>query len=428
MRKFLQYTLRIAAILVLKKYKPRIVAITGSVGKTSAKEAVFAVLRPYFRVRKNEKNYNNEIGAPLTIIGGVDAKRNVLLWLWNYFKAILLILLPFRYPRVLVLELGADKPGDIRYLTEFIKPEISVVTAVGEIPVHVEFFAGPESVAREKRILVEVLPVWGWAILNYDDATVFDMRERTEAHILTYGFGEGAKILATHYEIDPPSLDGSGGDMGGINFKINHDGSFVPIRLAGRFGKQNVYPALAAAAVGIVLGLNLIEIAEALDGWQASPGRMRMLKGVKKSWIIDDTYNASPMATHAALDTLRDLGAGKGEMPERRRIAVLGDMLELGKFSIEAHEAVGQRARECADLLFTVGPRGKLIADEAVKTGMPRENVFSFDTSDEAGEFLESKIKEGDLILVKGSRSMRMEKIVRDIMAEPQKAEKLLVH
>jgi UDP-N-acetylmuramoyl-tripeptide--D-alanyl-D-alanine ligase len=426
MRKFLQKTLRIIAILVLKKYKPRIVAITGSVGKTSTKEAVFAVLKPYFRVRKNEKNYNNEIGVPLTIIGGVDAKRNVLLWLWNYFKAILLILLPFRYPRILVLELGADKPGDIRYLTEFVKPEISVVTAVGEIPVHVEFFAGPESVAREKRGLVEVLPVWGWAVLNYDDATVFDMRERTEAHILTYGFGEGAKVLATNYEIDPPGADGDD-DFGGINFKIRYDESFVPIRLAGRFGKQNIYPALAAAAVGIALGLNFIEIAEALDGWQASPGRMRMLKGVKKSWIIDDTYNASPMAMHAALDALRDLGAESEKMPARRRLAVLGDMLELGKFSIEAHEAVGQRARECADLLFTVGPRGKLIADEAVKTGMPKENVFSFDVSDEVGEFLENKIKEGDLILVKGSRSMRMEKIVRDIMAEPEKAKKLLV-
>lgn len=427
MRQFLQKTLRILAILVLKKYKPRIVAITGSVGKTSTKEAIFAVLRPYFRVRKNEKNLNNEIGAPLTIIRGVNAKRNVLLWLWNYFKAVLLILLPFRYPQILVLELGADKPGDIRYLTEFIKPEISVVTAVGEIPVHVEFYAGPESVAREKRGLVEVLPVWGWAILNYDDATVFDMREHTAAHILTYGFGEGAKVLATHYEIDPPGADGDD-DFGGINFKIHYNGSFVPVRLSGRFGKQNVYPVLAATAVGIVLGLNLIEITEALDGWQASPGRMRILKGVKKSWIIDDTYNASPMAMHAALDVLRDLGKGNERTPARRRIAVLGDMLELGKFSIEAHEAIGQLVSKSADLLFTVGPRGKLIADEAIKTGMPKENVFSFDVSDEVGEFLEDKIREGDLILVKGSRSMRMEKIVRDIMAEPEKAKKLLIH
>lgn len=434
MRKFLQKTLRILAILVLKKYKPRIVAITGSVGKTSTKEAIFAVLRPYFKVRKNEKNYNNEIGVPLTIIGGVDAKRNLFLWFWNYLKAILLILLPFRYPRILVLEMGADKPGDIRYLVGFVKPEISVVTAVGEIPVHVEFFAGPESVAREKRGLVEALPVWGWAVLNYDDATVFDMRERTEAHILTYGFGEGAKILATNYEINPPvyrpGRPGANGDddFGGINFKVRHDDSFVPIRLSGRFGKQNVYSALAAAAVGIALDLNLIEINEALDGWQASPGRMRTLKGVKKSWIIDDTYNASPMAMHAALDALRDLGQASEQMPARRRIAVLGDMLELGKFTIEAHEATGQRAKECSDLLFTVGPRGKLIADEAVKIGMPRENVFSFDGAEEVGEVLEDKIREGDLILVKGSRSMRMEKIVRDVMAEPQKAKKLLVH
>ncbi|MDP1629604.1 MAG: UDP-N-acetylmuramoyl-tripeptide--D-alanyl-D-alanine ligase [bacterium] len=423
-RKFLQSTLRLAAILVLKKYKPRIVAITGSVGKSSTKEAIFAVLRPYFRVRKNEKNYNNEIGVPLTIIGGVNAKGNIFLWFWNYFKAIFLILFPVRYPQILVLEMGADKPGDIRYLTEFVKPEISVVTAVGEIPVHVEFFAGPESVAREKRILVEVLPVWGRAILNYDDATVFDMRERTEAHVLTYGFGEGAKVWATNYELDSPGLND---DLGGVNFKINFDDSFAPVRLTGMFGKQNVYSALAAAAVGTALDLNLIEIIEGLSSWKALPGRMKMLRGVKHSWIIDDTYNASPMAVHAALDALRDLAASSEQIPTRRKIAVLGDMLELGKFTIEAHEAVGQRAAKCADLLLTVGARGRLIADEAVKQGMDADNVFSFDRSEEAGEFLENKIKEGDLILVKGSRSMKMEKIVRDIMAEPEKAKKLLV-
>lgn len=423
MRKFLQKTLRILVILILKKYKPRIVAITGSVGKTSTKEAIFAVLKPYFRVRKNEKNYNNEIGVPLTIIGGVNAKRNVFLWFWNYLKALLLILLPFKYPQILVLEMGADKPGDIRYLTNFVKPEISVVTAVGEIPVHVEFYAGPEAVAREKGILLEVLPINGWAILNYDDMTVFDMRERTEAHVLTYGFGEGAKILATNYEIEPPDYFSAGG----TNFKISYDGSFVPIRLSGRFGKQNVYAALAAAAVGVALDLNLIEISEALENWEASPGRMRMLKGVKGTWIIDDTYNASPMAMRAALETLRDLGKPTEQTPARRRIAVLGDMLELGKFTIEAHEAAGQYAKECADLLFTVGIRGKLIAEEAIISGMSKDNVFSFNFSDEVGEFLENKIKEGDLILVKGSRSMWMEKIVHHIMAEPEKAKKLLV-
>ncbi len=425
MRQFIQKSLRFFAVLILKKYRPRIIAITGSVGKTSTKEAVFSVLKPYFRVRKNKKNFNNEIGVPLTIIGGVNAKNNVLLWLWNYFKAIFLILFPVGYPKVLVLEMGADKPGDIRYLIEFVKPEISVVTAVGEIPVHVEFFAGPESVVREKRGLVEVLPIFGQAILNYDDATVFDMREKTVAHILTYGFGEGADIRATNYELNRPGLDD---DLGGVNFKINFDDSFVPMRLTGMFGKQNVYSALAAVAVGTALDLNLIEIIEGLSSWKALPGRMKMIKGVKKSWIIDDTYNASPMAMHAALDTLRDLGEPTEQVPGRRKIAVLGDMLELGKFSIEAHEAVGQRAVKCADLLFTVGARGRLIADEAIKTGLPADNVFTFDTSDEAGEILEDKIKEGDLILVKGSRSMRMEKIVRDIMAEPEKAKKLLVH
>ena len=166
--------------------------------------------------------------------------------------------------------------------------------------------------------------------------------------------------------------------------------------------------------------MNLVEMAEALSTYVAPAGRLKLIKGEKETWILDDTYNASPMATHAALDVLRDF-------PARRRIAVLGDMMELGQYTIQAHRAVADHAKECADIVFTVGPRAKFIADELAAHLFNKENLQNFSDSEEAGHALEKFIQPGDLILVKGSQSMRMEKIVEEIMANPEEKEKLLV-
>jgi UDP-N-acetylmuramyl pentapeptide synthase len=190
--------------------------------------------------------------------------------------------------------------------------------------------------------------------------------------------------------------------------------------LSGVFGKTQSYAAAAAALAGLIFGMNLVKISEALTHYRAPAGRLRIIPGIKGSTIIDDTYNSSPTACHEALDVLRRLKA-------KRKIAVLGDMLELGRYTMAAHHEVGRLAAKVVDLLITVGLRAKFIAEGAIEAGMAKKSVVSFQSVREAGLFLQEKIRENDLILVKGSQGVRMERIVLEVMAEPQNAAELLV-
>ncbi|KKR45901.1 MAG: UDP-N-acetylmuramoyl-tripeptide-D-alanyl-D-alanine ligase [Parcubacteria group bacterium GW2011_GWB1_40_14] len=423
MRNIIKVILYILSKAALIRYQPMVIGITGSVGKSSTKDAIFTILSAQYhkKVRKNQLNLNTEIGVPLTVLGISGGGRNLFKWFINFIKALLKILWDPFYPEILVLELGADKPGDIKYLANLIKPHIGVITAVGEIPVHVEFFAGPKNLAREKARLIEAIPPSGFSILNCDDDTVLDMRERSLAHVLTFGFGEGATVRATAVEMRY-TADVNGKQVpDGINFKLEHTGKIVPVRLHNVFGKGAVYSALAAAACGIALKMNLVEIAEALGAFESPPGRLKLIEGEKNTFILDDTYNASPTATVMALETLDALSVS-------RRIAVLGDMLELGRYSEAAHRSIGEKAQHMADILITVGDRARFIANEALSRGMEENKIFSYSTTEEASAKLEEILKEGDLVLVKGSRAMQMEKIVKEIMAYPEKAERLLVH
>jgi len=417
MRALLQNILRILATFVLKKYRPYVIAVTGSVGKTSTKEAIFAVSKSFEpKTRRSFANYNTEIGVPLTILSEKEKIKGFRSWLKVILKGLTLLALRLDYPKILILEMAADRPGDIKYLTEFVKPNVGVVTAIGEIPVHVEFFSGPKAVAREKAVLIESVAPSGRSILNYDDEVVLEMKEKSRARVLTFGFSPEADVKATNYEMRSPAS----GDQAGISFKLEYGGSFVPARLYDVFGKQAVYAVLAAASCGLVLGMNLVEISEALKNYQSPPGRMRMIKGIKNAWIIDDTYNASPLSTMAALEALRAIEG-------KRKIAVLGDMREIGKYSEEAHQTIGEKAAEFADLLFTVGEKARFIKSAAIQYGLSEEKIFHFDTQEEAGRALQNAIKQEDIILIKGSRAMKMEKIVEEIMAEPQRAGELLV-
>ncbi|MBI1974817.1 MAG: hypothetical protein HYS57_00475 [Parcubacteria group bacterium] len=401
-RKILEQLLRVIAKAVLFRYQPAVIAVTGSVGKTSTKEAVAVVLRQKFSVRKSERNLNTAVGVPLTILGGVDAKRNPFLWLRNLWRGLRYLLGRSTYPSILVLELGADRPGDIRDLVAWVKPEVGVVTAIGEIPVHVEFYSGTQAVAEEKSYVVKALPQEGWAILNFDDLAVYAMKEVTRAKVLTFGFGEGADIKISDYSVR----------MQGITFRLEYSGSFVPVRLNECFGKPQAYAAAAAAAVGITRGLNLVEVAEMLADYKSLPGRMKLYKGVKETWIIDDTYNASPLSTHAALETLRDF-------PATRRIAVLGDMLEIGKFTTEAHETVGHFAATFCDHIVAVGARAFFIKEGALARDFPPDRILYFSDSQVATKPVELLLQPGDAVLVKGSRSMKMERVVQEIVASP---------
>src|SRR3989344_3494647 len=410
-KKIIVWKLDIIAKMYLRRYKPQIIAITGNVGKTSTKEAISAVLARSKRVRSGKGNLNNEFGVPLTIVGNwadeyYEAENTLFFWIRVLAVSFCGLFFQKNYPEILVLEYGADKPGDIKRLAAKFKPHIGVVTAVGEVPVHVEYFSGPEGVAKEKGRLIEALSVSDFAVLNFDDLAVFEMKERTKAKVLTFGFGEGANIKISNFQ----SLI-SNERPEGVSFKINYNDSFVPFKLSGSLGKSQGYAAAAAAAIGSIFDMNLVDISEAISEYHGPKGRLKILKGIKNSTIIDDTYNASPLSTHLALETLRDL-------PGTRRVAVLGDMLELGKYTIDAHKEAGNMAGSFVDLLVCVGSRAKFIADSAFNQ-MPRENIYRFDTSDEAKLKVKELIKEGDLILIKGSQGMRMEKIVEEIMADP---------
>ena len=409
---YLEKVLGAMAVIVLKRHKPKIVAITGSVGKTSTKAAVFTVLASKYVVRENQKNYNNEIGIPLTIIGADSGGRNIFKWLWVFIKWLFVVISP-RYPEILVLELGVDRPGDMKYFMSFIQPTVGIVTNVSLS--HIEFFKTVENIAKEKRVLVEAVGQDGYAILNADDENVLKMSQYTKAQIISFGQADDANINASNlvynYQEDKPE---------GISFKLNYDGKNVPIRLRNILAAHYVYAALIGVAAGIIFKINLVDIANALEKFRSPQGRMNLLSGKAGSFVIDDTYNASPMSMLAALSVLEQLKA-------KRKIAVLGDMLELGDLTRSGHSEVVQKIFSSKiDIFIAVGTRMKEATSELIKLGFSPANIFEFNDPESAGEKVQELVKEGDFVLVKGSQGMRMEKIVEKILENQGERENLL--
>lgn len=417
MKKILYIILKSLAKSTLNKYKPKVVAMTGSVGKTSSKQAVAAVLSSKFNVRYSHKNFNNEIGTPLTILGQEKAAgKNIFLWLWIFVKAIFVILFnDKKYPQVLILEMGADKPGDIAYLTNIAKPDIAIITAIG--PSHLEFFQTIDNVLKEKSRILAKLAKEDWAILNQDDDYLSKIiKDYKQSNLKTFGKSDKADLKIK--DISIIAKDG----IYGTNFKIDYQGSEVPIFLPYVLGRQHAQAASIGALVGIVMGMNLVEVGQALLKYKAARARTNLIKGIKDTWIIDDTYNASPQSSKLALDILAELPS------QSRKIAVFGDMLELGNISEEAHREVGREVVNLGiDYLFVVGERSRDIARGAKEAGMSEDKIYHFPFTMEAGLFLQERLQEGDIVLVKGSRGAKMEQVVYEIMAKPWLANDLLV-
>lgn len=405
---------------VLKKYQPKIIAITGSVGKTSTKDAIFTALADSFYVRKSEKSFNSQIGVPLTILGCQNGWNNPFKWMLNLIKGFILIVVKSQYPEWLVLEVGADSPGGIKKMSEWLKPDILVITRFGKTPVHIEFFESVDSLIEEDGALIDSLKRKGILILNSDDEDVRDFKNKSSNKTITYGTEGGSDVFASSYRV-LYGIDKKGKFPTGIQFKAEYNGESTPIVLMGVVGAHHIYPALAAVAVGISQNLNLAKISKSLRSHASPLGRMKIIKGIKNSIVIDDSYNSSPVALEEALKTLQMIEGA------RRKIAVLGDMLELGVHSVPAHKEAGAIASRSCHLLVTVGPRSRGIAEGALQNGMKEKDVLQFETSEEAGAYLENLISEKDVILVKGSQSMRMEKVVEEIMDNPEEKEKLLV-
>lgn len=360
-------------------FAPTVIGITGSVGKTSTKEVTAAVLRRRYRTLKNPRSYNNETTMPIALLQ-LESDHEVA-----------------------VLEMGIYGPGDLTLLTSIARPQIGIVTNVG--PSHLERMNSLEVVARAKAELVEALPPEGHAILNIDDPLVRAMAERTRARTFFYGLDPAADIWAD--EITSKGLEG-------ISFRVHHAGETVMLRLP-LLGRHSVHTALAAATTGLILGLGWDAI---VDGLRDESAQLRLLAvpGVNGATLIDDTYNASPVSSLAALNLLSDL--------DGRRIAVLGDMLELGPLEEKSHRMVGRRAAEVVQMLVAVGQRARWIAEEALECGMPADTVQVVQTNADVVEILRGQLRPGDYVLVKGSRGAAMEGIVSALQRRPESEER----
>ena len=353
----------------------RVVGITGSVGKTTCKELTAAVLSRVYRTLHSQGNFNNEIGLPLTLLQMEPTHER------------------------LVLEMGMYALGEIRQLAALARPQIGIVTNVGHS--HLERMLTIERIAQAKAELPQALPPeseGGVAILNADDERVFAMRALTTARVFCFGLSPQADLWADEIE---------GQGLEGVRFRFHYGREAIRIHLP-MLGRHSVHSALAAASVALVEGMAWPDI---IGGLTEQPAQLRIVvaPGPAGSTIVEDVYNSSPASALAALNLLADLPG--------RRIAVLGGMLELGSFTHEGHRLVGRRTREVADQLVTVGELGRIIGKEAIEAGMPPDSVHTAATNQEAAVALEQVVRKGDMILIKGSRALKMEEIVAAIAA-----------
>jgi len=347
----------------------RVIGITGSVGKSTTKELVADVLSRRYKTVRSPGNLNNEIGLPLSILRLTEAHERA------------------------VLEMGFYVPGEIGLLCDIAKPQIGVVTNISHV--HLERAGSMDAIVRGKGELVEALPPApeGVAILNYDEPLVRELAERTDARVFYYGISPEADLWASDVE---------GLGLEGLRCAIHHGEEVIHCRVP-LLGRHSVHTILRAASVGVVEGLSWAEI---IGGLQATHNQLRLVavNTASGALLLDDTYNAAPTSVIAALNLLDDL--------DGRKIAVLGDMLELGEFEERGHRMVGARAAQVVDLLIAVGERAKWIASEARSARLSENQVVVLGNGDEVIEYLNEKVGEGDVVLVKGSHGMRLDRIV----------------
>jgi len=356
-----------------RKLDLRVVGITGSVGKSSTKEMVAEVLGMRYRTLKSPGNLNNEIGLPLSILR-----------------------LGAGYERA-VLEMGFYVPGEISFLCDIAQPVVGIVTNIGTV--HAERAGSQEAIFLGKSELPQSLPTDGTAILNFDDPWVRKMEEKTRARVFFYGLSSEADLWAD--EIQGLGLDG-------IRFRLHYQNETLHAHIP-LIGRHSVHTALRAAAAGLVEGLTWQEIFEGLHQGHTQL-RLVAVRSKTGALLLDDTYNASPESMLAALNLLDEL--------EGRKVAVLGDMLELGPYEKQGHEMVGLRAARVADVLLTLGPRGRLIAAAAQRSGLPRTDVHEFDEVEPIVAWLEKNLSTEDAVLIKGSHGLRMDRIVAALELE----------
>lgn len=351
-----------------RKLDLRVIGITGSVGKSTTKEMVAEVLSTRYRTLKSPGNLNNEIGLPMTMTRLGHGHQRA------------------------VMEMGFYVPGEIAFLCDIALPQIGVVTNIGTV--HAERAGSQEAIARGKAELVQALPPApeGVAILNFDDPWVRQMEEKTKARVFFYGLSPEADLWADRVE---------GLGLDGIRFRLHYQRESLHVKIP-LIGRHSVHTALRAAAVGLVEGMNWQEILEGLSQGHTQL-RLVAVRSENGALLLDDTYNASPESMLAALNLLDEL--------DGRKVAVLGDMLELGPYERVGHEMVGLRAGQVANVLLTLGERAHIIAEAARRGNGKKKTIIEFDKFEPLMDWLKTNLTNEDVVLIKGSHGLRMDRI-----------------
>lgn len=414
-KKIIYTILKWEAILVLKRFKPKIIGVAGSVGKTSTKDAIYTALKDYVTIRKNQKSFNSEIGVPLTILGLETGWGSPSAWIKNIFNGIK-PLFQKEYPEWLVLEFGTDRPGDMKKLTSWIALDYAVFTRFPDVPVHAEYFSKAQDVNDEDAQMMFGLKKSGVLVLNADDTLIAELALKSTFKTLWYGFTaktSGVSVSNIEMQYDEASK------IIGQNIKINFGSNSVPFSIEKALGVQHAYPILASLVVAKDMGINVLDVLQSMQSHKVPHGRMGIIEGVEDITIIDDTYNSSPIAVDLAIKTLAQIEADT-------KIVVLGDMAELGKYTNAEHKKIAHLLKENKiSHLITFGTRAEFIFEEAQEIGIKHLHT-AVSHKNAAEKVLEWK-KGNTVVLIKGSQSSRMEKVSYELLADKSQAKKLLV-
>jgi UDP-N-acetylmuramoyl-tripeptide--D-alanyl-D-alanine ligase len=398
--------------LVLNKFKPRVIAITGNVGKTTTKDFVYCVLRSAGNVRAAEKSQNSEFGVCLTILGEKNAWNNPAAWFKlltaGFLKEYLGNLAGKKYPKKLILEVGADHSGDIKHITSFVKPDVVVLTAFQKTPTHGEFFQTIEQHIREKKYLVDAIKTGGTIVYNADDEVMNKMARSVEGlkdvKLISFGKSEGANVRIS----DSKNIYDSEQEVLGTRMKLSVVGETLEVDLIGVLGEAQNYSLAAAVAVGMTEGLDLQIMGDSIkNNFAPTPSRMRILRGINGSKLLDDSYNASPVAVENAVTVLQNTFV-KG-----KKIVVLGHMAELGDKTRDSHIEQAKNIASVADVIIFSGRYNEYYLEGVRQAKFPAEKIFLAGNAREVNKIIAENnlLKENDLLFVKGSQSARLENV-----------------
>lgn len=412
-RKWMLGVLKFLAKIKLKKMHCKVIGVTGSVGKTTCKDAIYDILKSKFNVYKSEKSYNSEFGVPLTILHQQSGFSSLLSWIVILVQGFLRTFFVRDKYDYLILEMGVDRKGDMDFLMKIARPDFAVMTAIKAVHIDKGQFDTIQGIFEEKRKIFDRLNEGGIALINIDDEIISKIYKKGDRHQLSYSQEKEADLSVKNFTRTEKGIE--------FDVMIKGESSHFAVPIFGKYQLTNILPAIG---IGVLTGVSAEEMKGALAQFKLPPGRMNIIEGLKSSLILDSSYNASPEAVLEALKILDFFGKKR----QQRRVFVFGNMNELGNRSKEFHKSVGEKIPQHTDVLITVGPDVKISAESAIHNGLSKEKVKSFDSAHDAAEYYKTIMNDRDVILVKGSQNnVRLEFFIKEVMADPEKAAEKLV-